>query len=59
MSWLPAVLRDVLAGLVADRLRILVVALGVTWGTLGLSLLLATGVAMHAPCHPLPGGRTD
>ncbi len=45
---MPRAIGEVLAGLAADRTRILVVALGVTWGTLGLTLLLATGVAMHA-----------
>ena len=44
----PKSIGEALAGLAADRTRILVVALGVTWGTLGLTLLLATGVAMHA-----------
>ena len=45
----PKSIGEALAGLAADRTRILVVALGVTWGTLGLTLLLATGVAVDLP----------
>ena len=52
MDW-----RSLLRDLLADRGRILLVTLGVVWGTLSLTVLLASGLAMDGAMQQAPQPR--